>query len=146
MNLLLHYWCHLLQGRSVNSYFLPNLKNFRVKLQNGHRFSHVLITPLAYFLLLLSRMRKPRPKQSCAYNEVTNENESYKVEKLFSTSPLSPATAVNLNHKQQRKLYSSYSSLLLTASLQLRELESCMPLVYLSSSDFNTTIAMLKAI
>ena len=74
---------------------------------------------------------------------VTNENESDEVEKLSSTSPLSSATAVNRNNKQQRILY---SSLLLTPSSQLRELDSCMPLVYSSSSDFNTAIAILKAI
>ena len=78
--------------------------------------------------------------QSCL---VMNKNESYEVEKLSSTSPLSSATAVNQNNKQQRK---SYLSLLLTASLQLIELESCMPLVYLSSSDFITAIDTLKPI
>ena len=64
-----------------------------------------------YVFLLLSRMHEPRPIQSCL---VTNENESYEVEKLSSTSPLSSATAVNQNNKQQRKLYSSYLLLLLT--------------------------------
>ena len=73
----------------------------------------------------------------------SNKNESYEVEKLSSTSPLPSTTAINQNNKQQRK---SYSSLLLTAYLQLRELESCMPLVYLSISDFITPIDTLKAI
>ena len=36
---------------------------------------------------------------------VMNENESYEVEELSSTSPLSSATAVNQNNKQQWKLY-----------------------------------------
>ena len=75
-------------------------------------------------LHILMRMREPRSIQSCLITK--DENKSYEVEKLSSTSPLSSATAVNQNNKQQRKLYSSYPSLLLTASLRLRELESCI--------------------
>ena len=63
-------------------------------------------------------MRKPRPMQSCLEaNENEKETHDYDVEKLSSTLPLSSATAVNQNNKQQRKQYSSYQPLLLTASL-----------------------------
>ena len=77
---------------------------------------------------ILMHMCKPRPMQSYL---IMNDNKNYKVEKLSSTSCLLSATAVNQN---QRKLYSSYLWLLLIAW------------VYLSSSDFNTAIASLKAI
>ena len=71
---------------------------------------------------VVSHMLELRPIQSCL---VTNENEKeniYKIEKLSSTSPLSSATAVNQNNKQQRKWDSSYPSSLLTASLKVSEL------------------------
>ena len=55
-------------------------------------------TPCIYLLLLL-RMREPRPMQSCL---VTNENKSYKVEKPSSTSSLS--SVVNQNNKTAAKI------------------------------------------
>ena len=48
MNFLFHFYINLfrlLQGRSVNSYFLPNFKNLRVKLQNTHRRIQALYEP-----------------------------------------------------------------------------------------------------
>ena len=111
----------------MNCYFLPNCKNFRVKLQNRHHWIYCINHILCVFKLLLLRMRELCPMKSCLVINKNEKENSYKVEKLSSTSPLSSATTVNQNNKQQRKLYSSYPSLLLTASLQLRELESCMP-------------------
>ena len=81
--------------------------------------------------LLLSCMHKPHP----------NENESYEVEKLSPTSPLLSATAARIT--AAKIVFKSFVIATYSILIQLRELE---PLVYLSSSDFNTAIATLKAI
>ena len=53
--------------------------------------------------ILLSRMHKPCPMQSCL---VTNENEIYEVEKLSSTSPLLlPLTRVTNSSENCMKLF-----------------------------------------
>ena len=67
----------------MNSYFLPNFKNFRTKKISPYVILCIVDHTPCIFSLLLLRMRKLRPMQSCL---VTNENEKENIYISFMKS------------------------------------------------------------
>ena len=115
---LLHFLFCLLQGRSVNSYFLPNFKNFRKKKKILPYVMLCIVdhTP-GVFSLLWSLMRKPHPMQSCL---VTSESkkEKHNVEKHRLRPLLPPSLLLIVSLLATWVLYTYATSVLMNFWLQ----------------------------